>query len=219
MRAPGAQIMARCSVILTASALVAQFPAGPPPLPPDGPPPPLVLLGQKVVQQELKLTREQLQKIDALRAKERQAFAPRQGFKPAEMADKMKEALKESSKALDDILKPGQAQRFKEVTLQAQGETALAETEVATNVGLSDEQQKKIKAVCEAAGKDRAALFQGKLVNPKDMQKSMEQINKKTVDKILEELTSAQRSKWDEMKGKPLKGLVLTPPFPGPPPR
>jgi len=217
MRTLVSRIVAVGLAVLPMPLLFAQPPGGPPPF--GGPPPPLMLLGQKVVQQELKLTREQLRKIDELRAKEMQAFRPRPGAVPADMGDKMKELVKESRKAVSDILKQDQAQRFKEITLQAHGEAALGEPDVATDLGLSEEQQKKVKAVCETATKDRAALFQGKPANPKEMQMSMEQITKKAAAKILDELTSEQRSKWDEMKGKPLKGLVLTPPLPGPPPR
>ena len=84
---------------------------------------------------------------------------------------------------------------------------------------LTEEQQQKIREAEESAMKERMALFQGRPGNPAVLHKSMEQIDKKTSDKILAVLSSEQKAKWEQMKGKPVKGLMSQPSFPPQPPR
>ena len=195
--------------------------------PPGGPFPgmmpqgsPLILLSQKVVQDDLKLTREQQAKIADLRIKEMRALPPLQpGTTPDKMMEKMKEAAKATEAALAGILNEDQAQRLKQITLQQRGAIALAEPEVAKAVGLSEEQGKKISDAIAASTTSRAALMQRPPTNLAAVRKAMEQIDKKTNDAIAGLLTEEQKKKWEEMKGKPIKGLVTQPMGPFQPPR
>src|SRR5262245_14857350 len=88
---------------VTTGTLVAQPPGGMPPSP-MGPPPPTMLLSQKAVQDELKLTRDQLRKIGEVRTKEMQTLRPQPGMTPDKFEEKMEQAVKESEKALANIL-------------------------------------------------------------------------------------------------------------------
>jgi len=216
--------LATVAVSLTASLLQAQPPGGQPPPngfppPPMGRPSPLMLLNQKVVLDALKLTRDQQQKIGELRTKEMQAFRPQPGLPPDKVFEKMQEATRETEKALTRILTAEQNKRLKEITLQQQGAVALVDPELAQEVGLAEEEQKKIRGVQESARKERDALFQKGAANLAAMRKSLEQIDKKTNDAILAVLSSEQKAKWEKMKGKPVKGLMTLPAFPPQPPR
>lgn len=216
------RMLAACIAVLTTTLLSAQVPGpgGPAPTgpPPMGPPSPMMLIGQKVVQDELKLSADQRKKVGDLRTRAMRAMQRLRGQPPDKIGEKMQEITRESEKELAGIFNADQARRFKEIALQQQGIQALAQPDVAKEVGLSDEQQKKVKDACESGQKERAKLFQGRPGTPEMMRKAMEKITKATSDQIFEILTTEQKTQWEKMKGKSVKGLQAMPAFPAPPP-
>ena len=120
-------------VVLLGSALVLaqRQPAGAPkggfgPPAPD----PVGLLRNPGVQKELKLSKEQLVKVD--------------------------EAV---LKALGGVLEPAQMKRLEQITLQVEGTRAFLNPKVQTALKLSDEQKDSIKTILEDSGKEIRDLF------------------------------------------------------------
>ena len=95
--------------------------------------------------------------------------------------------------AWEDVLTDDQRARYRELSLQRAGLRALAEDDVAEELGLSPEQAATIQEAIEAArpqrgegGFDREAFM-----------RLREEMN----EKIMDVLTDEQKAKWEEMLG------------------
>jgi Spy/CpxP family protein refolding chaperone len=167
-----------------------------------------MLLGQESVQKELKLTDDQAAKVkefgEAMREKFQEAF----GLEGEERAKKFQELAKEGEKAVADILKPEQSKRLKEIVYQQQGPRAFADSAVAKGVGLSEEQQKKIKEINDDTGKQLRELFQPGSPPDDETRKKMQDLRKEASEKIVKLLSEDQKKKWQELQGAPFKGEI-----------
>src|SRR5260370_28734343 len=124
-------------------------------------PSPMMLLGQESVQKELKLTPDQIEKTKAALDKQGQAFQELQGLQGEERAKKFDEMRKEADKTIAEILKPDQAKRLKQITLQQQGvRGAVANPEIAKELAITEDKKSKIKEIQEETGKQMRRLFQ-----------------------------------------------------------
>jgi len=173
---------------------------------PEGP----LLLGNKSVQDELKLTDDQKKEIktvtDAQREKMTKAFADNKGDQEA-ITKAMKEITDDSNKALTktvDSLKDNQKKRFKEIQIQVKGLKAFADEEVVKALKLTDKQKDDFKAQADDFDKDRRALMTDA---GRDAAKRAEAVTKanelqaKVTDKILGSLKDDQKKTWKEMTG------------------
>ena len=95
----------------------------------------LGLLTQKSVQDELKLSDEQIKKATEQVEKQRESFAGLRDLSQEERQAKMQESAKANQALLAEILKEDQLNRFKEISLQQRGGQALADPEVAQALG------------------------------------------------------------------------------------
>jgi hypothetical protein len=167
----------------------------------------LGLLSQKSVQEELKLTADQVTKVTE--AQRKQMAARQQGgdLSPEERAKKNQEMTKEADKVVADALQPEQAKRLKQITLQVQGAQAFNNPEVAKTLNITDEQKQKLKGIQDNANKERAALRQGG-GDRQEAMKKMQEIGKKTNTEAMALLKDDQKAKWKEMTGEPFKGEI-----------
>jgi len=182
---------------------------------------PDMLLRNPGVAKELKLSDEQIKKIEeatqSIRDKhrdEREAINKLEGDERREKDQELRKTEgDETNKALAEILKPEQNKRFKEIRLQRRGARAFSEEEVQKALNLTDDQKEKIKTINEDADKERRELFpqggrrgggRGGPPDPSVFQK-METLNKETMDKVVSVLTDDQKKTWKEMTGAPFK--------------
>src|SRR5262249_20714624 len=91
----------------------------------------LFLLSQKSVQEELKLTDDQVKKVSELEQKQRDAFQGARNLSREEAQKKFQELASDTNKAIADSLKEDQVKRLKQISLQQQGTRALSDPEVA----------------------------------------------------------------------------------------
>jgi Spy/CpxP family protein refolding chaperone len=172
------------------------------------------LLQQKSVQDELKLSEEQVKKIKELSDKQRESFRGLRDLSQEERRTKMEEARKANEKAVAEILKPEQLKRVKQISLQQQGARALANPEVAKTLNLTSEQTDKIKKIQEEARAARGERGQrGRL--DEEARKKLEEARKATNEKIMNVLTAEQKTKLKELTGEPFKGEIVRPQFGG----
>lgn len=185
------------AVVLAAPAL-AQRPGGP------GGMSPATLLGNKSVQDELKLTADQKDAIKKIVEERNKAFQ-----KAREDMDfgAMREAGQKATKALAKVkadLKPAQAKRLKQIYLQVAGAGALANPEIQKDLGLKDKQKDESKDTLANLQKEAQGLFRGAAGDREKMAeafKKMQDLNKKAQEKITKVLTDEQQKKLKEMKG------------------
>jgi hypothetical protein len=177
------------------------------------------------VQKELKMTPEQIGKIDAKQETVRQGFQDAlQGSNPFQMSTEERQKTMDKlqdiqTKAVADILDPTQQKRFHELELQQQGPNAIARKDVQDELKFTDDQKKKVTEALRQTDTDRRAAMQGvDFQNLSDeertkMMTKMQDIQKAQGDRLLALLTDAQKTQWKEMQGAP-----FTFPAEGPPP-
>ncbi len=186
----------------------AQPPGAPglPPLAGSAAPPALMLLNQKSVQNDLKLTKDQVRDIRNVVTQQMPARRPT--FARPSEADmtKMREAMETASKAAVAVLTDKQETRLRQITLQLQGSRAFSDTEVAGKLGLSDEQQQSIQKI--VSSNSPSSPGNGRPAQPDSMFKQNSRADKKALAKILATLTSDQRATWKEMTGKTFDGKI-----------
>jgi len=157
----------------------------------------LGLLAQKSVQEELKLTPDQVDKVTEAQRKQQGARQGLADLSPEERTKKMQEMAKENDKLVADLLKPDQSKRLKQIQLQQQGAMAF-----------TAEQKQKLKDIQDMVTKERAALRQGG-GDRQEAAKKIADLTKKTNTEAMALLTEDQKAKWKEMTGEPFKGEIV----------
>jgi Tfp pilus assembly protein PilN len=153
------------------------------------------LLTQSAVQQDLKLSDEQLQSIRALTAlRDDPPTHPSNDDQP-----------ETAEKAWFAVLRPEQADRLRQIVWQQRGGHAFADADVADALGLNADQRERIHRIDEDAYRD---------FSPKHWGKYSESYWKGIGDQLLNVLTEEQKAKWKTMTGEPFHGEIH---FGGPP--
>ena len=110
--------------------------------------------------------------------------------------------------------------RYKQLELQQQGPVAITRKSVATELKLTDDQQKKVADIQTQAEADRRAAMQGidfqnlSDDDRKTLMTKMQDARKTEGDKLLALLTDAQKAQWKDMQGTP---FTFTPGAPAAP--
>jgi hypothetical protein len=157
------------------------------------------LLQRPGVQEELKLSREQVEKIAELKEKYRQTLRE---TSRDEIRQKIQELAAAQQKALAQILTRRQLARAEQISLQLLGPLAFIRPQVASALGLSSEQQEKMKAIgAEFRSETREAL--------RGEGRSRTELLKIRNEKMMDVLTPAQKEKWKILTGPP---FVASPP-------
>jgi Spy/CpxP family protein refolding chaperone len=177
---------------------------------------PIYLLGQKSVQEELKLTDEQIKKAKELSDKRSEAFQGLRDLSREEQQKKRQEIAKANNKALAEILKPEQLKRVKQIALQQRITFGLAfvvsDEETASALRITDEQKEKIREIRMKGFEELRALGQER---DEETNKKRQELMKATNEKVAGVLTAEQKTKLKEMQGAPFTGKIERPQFPG----
>jgi len=175
---------------------------------------PATLLLNKGVQEELKLSEEQIStltkvgesmrtKMTDLRPKIQEAMQDG-GFEKVQ--EIMKPVMEEITKEVEKVLKPEQAARLKQIVLQQGGILAAArDSELAKKLKLNEEQITKVKKIAEELQADQRELFPQMRDNPQETQKKLATVRKEAADKAVAVLTAEQKTAWTDMIGKPFE--------------
>jgi hypothetical protein len=172
-----------------------------------------ILLSNKGVQEEVKLTGEQASDIQAglqqVQGKYRdeiaKLYAEPPGLSPEEVRRLIKNVADENQKVVDAVLKPEQAKRLGQIYLQVQGIDALERESVVKALGLTDEQTRKIKDVSKKLAEDMKKALEENAKDPGKYREMQRKLAKEAADQIPSLLTAEQREKWQEMAGKPFE--------------
>src|SRR5262249_2487888 len=120
------------------------------------------LVTNKSVQEELKLTAEQVKDLPAAIRKVREKYqgdlAKLRTLGPKEQAELLAKVDNQTRKAAVEVLKPEQAKRLKQIERQLASIYAFLDEEVAKDLKLTDDQKGKIKGVFSQYGKDLTEL-------------------------------------------------------------
>jgi len=173
----------------------------------------MFLLRNKAVQEDLKLSEDQLKKLEEQFAKAdelRKSLAVKNPD-AAKQFQEAQEALAKIGEAVKGTLTDDQKKRVGQIALQRGGPTAVMRPDIAGQMNFTDEQKEKLKAIAQEQGQKTRELFQnGKDGDRAELVKKFEELRKEHGEKIVGVLTDEQKSKWKELVGEPFKG-ELTP--------
>jgi 2'-5' RNA ligase len=166
------------------------------------------LLTNKSVQEELKLDKDQVDKVaEALKkvredlkdemAKLRDRDTPRE-----ERATLMRKVGEAEHKALDGILKAEQTKRLHQIQLQLEGVGAFANAETQKALNLTDKQKEDLKAIQEDLQKEQREIFQNAGDDRQAAFKKIQTLRKDKLDAALKVLTDEQKKTYKEMTGE-----------------
>lgn len=181
---------------------------------------PANLINREDVQADLKVTAEQKSKLTALQDKQRQemqaAFEEmRNGgsFDQDAMREMMTKRAKQSEKDVNAILTTDQAKRLKEIWVQISGNSVITNEDMQKELGMTDEQKKKVKDL-QAKQQEATTALMEKMRNGEIDREEIQGIFKKNTETFNKEvgkiLTDAQNAKLKEMGGKPFKAAEKT---------
>jgi len=142
---------------------------------------PAQLLANKSVQEELKLSAEDAEKL---------------------VKKVNDETTKVAVKVTEEGLSKDQAKRFKQIRLQQMRLNAFEDAEVVSALKLTDDQKKEIKGIEDDLRKDLADAFKEK---SKDAREKINEMRKEALAKATKCLTDAQKKSWKEMVGEPFE--------------
>jgi Spy/CpxP family protein refolding chaperone len=166
----------------------------------------LLLLRQKSVQEELKLSPEVSKKVFEFTHKQNEAFREALKSGEGERKQKLMEMEKENKQFLADSLTPGQRKRLFEITLQVTGLHELNRPEVAKALNLNEEQQQKFKELQQEHRKQLVEIFQSK--EREGRKEKLTKLREDTRNKIRALLTDEQKEKVRELLGEPFRGEI-----------
>jgi len=170
------------------------------------------LLTQPAVQQDLKLSDEQVKAIAALTENRREPpWLHHNG-------DDHAEDFGAKERACFEVLRPEQAKRLRQVVWQRRGAHAFADPDVADALQLTPEQRQRIHKIEEDSW--RAFWLAGQFRDRRpDAGKRPDGFWKGVSDRLLAVLTDEQKARWKEMLGEPFQGEIRfgPPPFFPPP--
>ena len=160
------------------------------------------------VQKELKLTDEQLDKLQAvnkdLMANAKTNFEKFKEMSKDDRAKFFKEMSEKNNKAYAAILTKEQSARLKQIEIQQDVAGSLTtNAEVAKVINLTDEQKEKIKAIQDENRKEMSGLFKGGKGNFAELSTKMRTLRTESKEKILKVLTDSQMKSWKELTGAP----------------
>jgi hypothetical protein len=167
----------------------------------------LLLLRQKSVQKELKLSDDVAKKVMEFTNKESDEYAKDLKLAAKERDAKFAELEAANKKFLEENLSADQRKRLEQITMQVTGLFQLTRPEVVKALNLTEEQQNKFKAMQKDA---RKALEE--IINGTDRAGKTEKLAKhreETRKKILGILTEEQKTKAKEMVGEQFTGEIV----------
>ncbi len=173
------------------------------------------------VQQELKMTPDQINKVQSKSQEVRQAtmelmreaggpqaFQEMSQEERQQLMDKMQAIQK---KAISEILNADQQKRYHQLELQQMGVMAFGRKEVREALKLTPDQGEKMQEIQRGQMQAMREAMQGvDFQNMTDedrraMQVKMEALQKATYDRCVQVLTAEQQKQWKEMLGEPFK--------------
>jgi len=168
--------------------------------------PRLLLIRDPAVIRDLKLQERQLEALRPIHDTIDQLIWPARQRKPETVAKAWRAGIELWNERGEKILTPLQRRRLREITLRAQGTTALKRDDLADNLKLSSTQRKEIAAIFAETEKQLAELQKRANVgeSAKDVQAEYQAAVEEGQQRIINTLTEEQLGDWAELLGGPI---------------
>ena len=159
------------------------------------------------IQEELKVTKEQNEKLEVVLPDAMHFLQKIQGLTPDERKKEINEyrpkAREKLAAVLKEALDEGQRARLRQIVLQREG---LRNGEIWKDLQITDEQQKQFIPLMQQAQKETQTLMTElkKSGNLKEIQPKVIKVREDLEGQLEALLTDAQKKQWKEMLGKPM---------------
>ena len=164
----------------------------------------VMLLRQKSVQEDLKTTPEQNQKIHAFADKQWKKAQTLRNSSEAERDRAFEAMAKANQQFLKNTLSPEQCKRLNEIAMQVAGLLWVMRSDVASALNVTDEQKQKIRELHREAHKEAQEALRSNNEAVEDAKfREMRQTNRR---RLMSVLTGEQKAKWRQMAGQPFRG-------------
>ncbi len=173
-----------------------------------------LLITNKLLQEELKISDDQVAKFKEFAEKQSEAmkgfgqFGGDDDEQIARMEVQVK-LMKDRVTFMKSSLSAEQQTRLGQLEKQQMGMAAFTNAKVAKELGITEEQSEKIKAVNTDMTKEMREMFSGGF--DAEAQKKMTSLRSECQEKIEKMMTDDQRKKWKEMTGEPFDMAKLRP--------
>ncbi|WP_199756677.1 hypothetical protein [Tautonia sociabilis] len=167
------------------------------------------------VQQELKLSDDQISEIQAIAEEQRGSmrglFQELGDLDPEARREKMQSILQEREDAtrakLKEVLDEGQLARVEQIHLQMQGIDAFSSPEVREKLTLSEDQVAKIDEVIASYRDEARTIMENarQAEQPGAVMRDLMALRSSSVEKAMATLTDEQKATWKEMTGEPFE--------------
>jgi eukaryotic-like serine/threonine-protein kinase len=188
------------------------------------------LLQHEEVKDALRLSEEQKETLNKILAEWRGALEECGRFSRAERERQLVALAQKQQAELEQVLEPEQFRRLKQIALQQRGPFAFSDPDVATELRLTAEQKKQVRAIQDEmmesggpkpggpprggpwgpperlADKPMFGLHKGGEGGPRDRwPDDWRRAREKTLERLLDVLTPEQKRKWQELTGEPVE--------------
>ena len=159
------------------------------------------------IQEELKVTREQNEKLEVVLPDAMHFLQKIQGLAPDERKKEIKAYRPKARENLEAVLKEtlneGQRTRLRQIVLQREG---LRNGEIWKDLQITDEQQKQFIPLMQQTQMETQTLMSElkKSGNLKEIQPKVIKVREDLEARLEALLTDAQKRQWKEMLGKPM---------------
>jgi hypothetical protein len=174
---------------------------------PDGTTVKLLLLRQKSVQKELKITAAVTKKIMAFTNAQSEAAGEALKLEKAERKKAFEELGQKNKQFLTKTLDEQQNKRLDQIATQFTALQHLTKAKVAKKLKLTEEQLEKLKVLQTKARKELVELMNAK--GSKGISEKFAKLREKTRTSILAILTEEQQAQVREMAGPPFTGEII----------
>ncbi len=174
-----------------------------------------LMLGQnKQLQEELKLDKEQIDKINEALGKAfesmGESFAKLRDASPEERTDMMKKMVETNTKAVESALKPEQIKRLRQIENQQAGIGMYLKADVQKALNLTEDQKSKIEKINDEYRSDVRDLgFGGRggfgRGGDPNLTKKQDALKKDAMEKISDVLDEKQRAEAKDLTGAPFE--------------
>lgn len=160
------------------------------------------------LQEELKMDKEQIDKLTEVMAKVREdlgdVFAKLRDASTEERAELVKKMVETNQKAVSSVLKPEQMKRLQQIDNQQAGLGMYSKEDVQKALKLSAEQKDKIQAINSELQKDIRDLGQGGRLDPQ-FQRKRQALEKEAAEGIQKILDDDQKKVVKDLTGEPFE--------------
>ncbi len=175
-----------------------------------------MLLQQTSVQEELKLSDEQIQQLTAALLQQRESFGDLRDLSAEERRAKFAEMQQSQRQELAKVLSEEQLSRLKQIALQQRGPQAFGDPEVASALGLTEEQKQSVEASQADIREQMRELFaNGPDGDREAAREKIATLQKEAAEQLEKLLTPDQQAKYKALLGAPFAGKIERPSFRG----